>query len=48
MPIITGMLPLDFNNTQIAFEHKSNAELKKARLLFQSFSYPFIIKQGPK
>lgn len=48
MPIITGMFPLDFNNTQIAFEHKSNAELKKARLLFQSFSYPFIIKQGPK
>jgi proline dehydrogenase len=39
---------LDFNNTEIAFSHKSNAELKKARLLFQSFSYPFIIKQGPK
>lgn len=39
---------LDFNNTEIAFAHKSNAELKKARLLFQSFSYPFIIKQGPK
>jgi proline dehydrogenase len=42
------MPDLDFNNTEIAFAHKSNAELKKARLLFQSFSYPFIIKQGPK
>lgn len=42
------MPELDFNNTEIAFAHKSNAELKKARLLFQSFSYPFIIKQGPK
>jgi proline dehydrogenase len=38
---------IDFNNTQVAFAHKSNAELRKARLLFQSFNYPILIKYGP-
>ncbi len=41
MPIIP------FNNTEIAFAHKSNAELRKARLLFKSFNYPILIKYGP-
>jgi proline dehydrogenase len=41
------MSELDFNNTQIAFAHKSDAELKKARLLFKSFNYPILIKYGP-
>lgn len=42
MPIIS------FNNTEIAFAHKSSSELKKAKLLFKSFNYPFLIQYGPK
>ena len=41
------MPSISFNNTEVAFAHKSNAELKKARLLFQSFNYPLLIKYGP-
>lgn len=41
------MPSISFNNTEVAFAHKSNAELKKARLLFQSFNYPILIKYGP-
>lgn len=41
MPIIP------FHNTEIAFAHKNNAELKKASLLFKSFNYPVLIKFGP-
>jgi len=39
--------PLNFNNTKIAFSHKSVAELKKAKLLFNSFSYKWLLKVGP-
>ncbi len=41
------MPKIDFNNTQVAFAHKSDAELKKASLLFKSFNYPWLIKYGP-
>lgn len=41
------MPKIDFNNTQVAFAHKSVAELKKAALLFKSFNYPWLIKYGP-
>lgn len=41
------MPKIDFNNTQIAFAHKSDADLKKAALLFKSFNYPLLIKYGP-
>lgn len=41
------MPKIDFNNTQVAFAHKSDAELKKAALLFKSFNYPWLIKYGP-
>lgn len=41
------MPKIDFNNTQVAFAHKSDAELKKAALLFKSFNYPLLIKYGP-
>ena len=41
MPIIP------FQNTEIAFAHKNNAELKKASMLFKSFNYPVLIKYGP-
>ena len=38
---------LNFNNTKIAFSHKSAHDLKKARLLFNSFSYKWLLKAGP-
>ncbi|MEZ4805447.1 MAG: proline dehydrogenase family protein [Bacteroidia bacterium] len=41
------MPSIPFNNTQVAFEHKSNADLKKAHWLFKSFKYPLLIKYGP-
>ncbi len=41
------MPQIDFNNTQVAFAHKTDAELKKAALLFKSFNYPWLIKYGP-
>ncbi len=44
----TTTLELNFNNTQIAFAHKTNGELKKAHLLFSSFKYPIFVNYGPK
>jgi proline dehydrogenase len=38
---------ISFSDTAIAFDHKSNAELKKARYLFKSFDYPLLLKIGP-
>jgi len=42
------MPKIDFNNTIIAFHHKTNSDLKKAWWLFNSFKYPFIVNVGPK
>jgi proline dehydrogenase len=42
------MPKIDFNNTSIAFHHKTNGDLKKAWWLFNSFNYPFIVNVGPK
>lgn len=42
------MSEINFNNTEVAFANKSNGQLKKAKLLFMAFNYPFIIKWGPK
>ncbi len=39
---------VDFSNTQIAFEARSSAELRKAYLLFQSFASPALIKAGAR
>lgn len=41
-------MALSFDNTEIAFKHKSNYDLKKAKSLFQTFSFPFIVNYGPK
>lgn len=38
---------VSFNDTAIAFAHKSNGQLKKARLLFRSFNYPVLLTAGP-
>lgn len=41
------MSELSFQNTSVAFAHKSNKELSKASLLFRSFSYPALLTYGP-
>lgn len=41
-------MKLSFDNTERAFAHKSNTDLWKAYRLFQSFSYPFLVKNGPR
>ena len=38
---------LSFDNTELAFAHKSNRDLKKAYRLFQTFSYSLLVKYGP-
>lgn len=38
---------ISFDNTEIAFKHKSNSDLKKARILFKSFNYKILLKWGP-
>jgi proline dehydrogenase len=41
-------MALTFENTEIAFAHKSDADLAKAYRLFQTFSFPFLVNYGPK
>lgn len=38
---------LSFQNTEIAFRHKSNAELRKSKIIFSIMSVPFLVKKGP-
>lgn len=38
---------MSFDNTEVAFKHKSDADLLKAKRLFQLFSYPFLVEKGP-
>ncbi len=37
-----------FNNTEIAFAHKSPKEINNAIMLFKAFKYPILVNQGPK
>ncbi len=37
---------LDFNNTQIAFKYKTNADLNRAHLLFSTIASPALVKTG--
>lgn len=39
--------PLSFDNTEIAFQLKSDKELKKAHLLFRFFGFKWLIALGP-
>src|SRR5450755_148553 len=39
---------VSFDNTENAFAYKSNAELKKARFLFQSMGNAFLVKLGTR
>ncbi|MDP4130749.1 MAG: proline dehydrogenase family protein [Bacteroidota bacterium] len=38
--------PVSFNDTQVAFAYKTDAELKKARFLFRSMGNRFLVKWG--
>jgi proline dehydrogenase len=40
-------MKLSFDDTKIAFAHKSMGDLRKAYRLFQAFSYPFLVVRGP-
>lgn len=40
------VVPVSFDNTENAFQYKSNAALKKARFLFSSMSYASLVKLG--
>jgi proline dehydrogenase len=39
---------ISFDNTEFAFEYKSDKELKKARFLFKSMSQPWLVKLGTR
>lgn len=40
--------PVDFTNTQIAFEHLSNRNLKRTAWLFKMMNKPWLVKYGSK
>ena len=42
IPLNLGFM-LSFEDTKVAFSHKSNRELRKARLLFQTIQYPWLV-----
>ncbi|MNU87051.1 bifunctional proline dehydrogenase/pyrroline-5-carboxylate dehydrogenase [compost metagenome] len=37
---------ISFNNTEIAFKHKSNKDLRRAHFLFSVMASPFLVKSG--
>jgi proline dehydrogenase len=37
---------LSFNNTEIAFKHKTNKDLKRAHFLFSVMGNPTLVKMG--
>ena len=37
---------ISFDNTEFAFEYKTNKEIKKARLLFSMMGQPLLVKMG--
>src|SRR5688572_11472708 len=39
---------ISFDNTEFAFEYKSDKELRKARFLFSSMSKPWLVKLGTR
>lgn len=41
------MTKVSFDNTEVAFKHKSDAELKQAKWLFSLFNHKWLVKYGP-
>lgn len=46
--MITSPPVLSFDNTEIAFAHKSDQELKEAHFLFASMRFPWLVKLGTR
>ncbi len=46
-PKTVNTTPLSFENTEIAFRHESNSELKRAYWLFRMINLNFLVKIGP-
>lgn len=40
--------PIDFSNTEVAFQTKNNQELRNSYLLFKSISYNWLVQAGPR
>ena len=40
--------PVSFDNTEIAFAHMSDRELKQAHWLFKAMSYPWLVSIGSR
>ena len=41
-------MSLSFADTEVAFKHKSNLDLKKSYTLFKVLEFPIIVNYGPK
>jgi proline dehydrogenase len=41
-------LAISFDNTELAFQYKSDKELKKARFIYSTMSHPWLVKLGIK
>src|SRR5688500_17641369 len=39
---------ISFDNTEYAFAYKSNAALRKAKFLFSTMGYPWLVKLGTR
>lgn len=46
-PKTLNTIPLSFENTEIAFRHESNADLRRAYWLFKIINLNFLVKIGP-
>ena len=46
--IMESQPAISFDNTEFAFEYKTNKQLKKARFLFSSMAKPWLVKPGIK
>lgn len=42
------MAPLSFDNTEVAFAYKTEKDLKRAKFLFKTMSYPFFVPLGTR
>ena len=40
--------PISFDNTELAFQYKTDKELKKARFIYSTMNYPWLVKLGIK
>jgi proline dehydrogenase len=45
---MSTIVPISFDNTENAFAYKTDRELKKAKFLFSSMGYPWLVKWGTR